>query len=155
LPCSRARETCRQGCQVRANGAIHASHNRERDALCMVGHISNQPPAGPPATRTERALRRRSTNHRGSQVTSPDTHTRAWRVTAGAMAASWICHTKSISLTTHGSALAPKLVTSFATKKRHRLEMGVTGRPNSHLAGLLMFRKRSRGPPLRRTSATG
>ena len=38
LPCSRARETCRQGCQVRANGAVHASHNRERDALCMVGH---------------------------------------------------------------------------------------------------------------------
>ena len=27
-----------QGCQVRANGAVHASHNRERDALCMVGH---------------------------------------------------------------------------------------------------------------------
>jgi len=40
LPCSRARETCRQGCQVRANGAVHASHNRERDALCMVGHVS-------------------------------------------------------------------------------------------------------------------
>ena len=39
LPCSRARETCRQGCQVRANGAVHASHNRERDALCMVGHV--------------------------------------------------------------------------------------------------------------------
>ena len=38
VPCSRARETCRQGCQVRANGAVHASHNRERDALCMVGH---------------------------------------------------------------------------------------------------------------------
>ena len=39
-PCSRARETCRQGCQVRANGAVHASHNtRERDALCMVGHV--------------------------------------------------------------------------------------------------------------------
>ena len=37
-PCSRARETCRQGCQVRANGAVHASLNRERDALCMVGH---------------------------------------------------------------------------------------------------------------------
>ena len=37
-PCSRARETCRQGCQVRANGAVHASHNRERDALCVVGH---------------------------------------------------------------------------------------------------------------------
>merc|ERR1712009_39404 len=36
--CSRARETCRQGCQVRANGAVHTSHNRERDALCMVGH---------------------------------------------------------------------------------------------------------------------
>ena len=31
-PCSRARETCRQDCQVRANGAVHASHNRERDA---------------------------------------------------------------------------------------------------------------------------
>ena len=29
--CSRARETCRQGCQVRANGAVHASHNRERE----------------------------------------------------------------------------------------------------------------------------
>jgi len=27
-----------RGCQVRANGAVHASHNRERDALCMVGH---------------------------------------------------------------------------------------------------------------------
>ena len=39
MPCSRARETCRQGCQVRANGAVHASHNRERDALCMVGHV--------------------------------------------------------------------------------------------------------------------
>ena len=37
-PCSRAREACGQGCQVRANGAIHASHNRERDALCMVRH---------------------------------------------------------------------------------------------------------------------
>ena len=24
--------------EVRANGAVHASHNRERDALCMVGH---------------------------------------------------------------------------------------------------------------------
>ena len=23
---------------MRANGAVHASHNRERDALCMVGH---------------------------------------------------------------------------------------------------------------------
>ena len=30
-PCSRARETCRQGCQVRANGAVHASHN-----VCVV-----------------------------------------------------------------------------------------------------------------------
>ena len=34
LPCSRARETCRQGCQVRANGAVHASpQQRERCAL--------------------------------------------------------------------------------------------------------------------------
>ena len=42
-------------------------------------------------------------------------------------------------------------------RKASPVEMGATGAATSHLAGLLMFsiRKRSCGPPLRRTSATG
>ena len=43
----------------------------------------------------------------------------------------------------------------FATKKRPQLEMGVTGRPIHTSRDYLCFRKRSRGPPLRRTTATG
>ena len=85
----------------------------DRASLCLFGFrplgavrkISNQPPAGPPATiqtrvqsappaRLSEALRRWSTNHRGSSDKStPTQHTHAGD----------ICHTlKQYTLTTHG-----------------------------------------------------
>ena len=77
----------------------------QRVDKCCHQQISNQPPAGPPATiqtrvqsTSPRALRRRSTNHRGSSDKS--THIHATRVPSPSSDA--ICHTQSISLTTHG-----------------------------------------------------
>ena len=48
-----------------------------------------------------------------------------------------------------------KSLTRFATKKRFWLEMGLLGRKKESSRDYLCFRKRSHGPPLRRTSATG
>ena len=103
-------------------------------------NISNQPPAGPPATiqtrvqsappaRLSEALRRWSTNHRGSSDKSTHTHAGDTAVTRGG-AISHLPYTKHYSHDTRGSGGAAAAAAVARAGGRTR-----TGRSSDRLGG--------------------
>ena len=125
---------------------VHASHNRERDALCMVGHkflsvraLAERRPARAPLVDAGGDVQqhaaflgrdRQRDRQRDREPPSPIT------------AASSMGDEKPVGPVrfVRDTVRAQTSLDALGTRRKTRqLERGLLGRPNSNLAGLLMF----------------